>query len=387
MLENPTLYFKDLFYLTGSHKCALFLGQLLYWNEHKGKLGRIAKTSEQWYEEIQIKRHDVTNCHKVCVKLGLISVNSRKFNNTTMSHYTVHKEVIMSRISKIEQQRILDAEKLSSTKIEQHKNLASTFKEIEHPPAQKLSSLITETITETITDIPSTEINSVPQLFKSELMQQELIKAIEKGETAKPKSKKPKKELTPLEKEIAQKVKEVGERFIKWYEAHKKTPYLAKRHDFINLTATFNQLCNNKGYTPEMVVADITKIVNGYSKLTSFSQNNFSLNLIATKYSVLLSEIDNYKPPVERKNFNEPVPFVPAIKEKIDYYNTMPLPVGLSDEVFRELGEAVYREKVMDEEVDPKQISGSQFTEMLYKQIRNLPYQEIQKILENYGIV
>jgi hypothetical protein len=388
MLENPTLYFKDLFYLTGSHKCALFLGQLLYWNEHKGKLGRIAKTSEQWYEEIQIKRHDVTNCHKVCVKLGFISVNSRKFNNTTMSHYTVHKEVIMSSISKIEQLRISAAEKLSSLEIEQLKNSAATFKEIEHPHSQKVSSLITETITENKTDTTSTEINSVPaDLFKSEKLKELAEQAIAKGEAGKPKAKKEKKELSPLDKEIAEKVKSIVDGFTKWHLENKGEPYLSTKLDFINLTKLFKKLNNTAGYTPEQTIEKLRGIFKNYDKLSVFSKNNFTVNYLATKHNILLSEIESYKAPVQKRNFNEPVPFVPAIKEKIDYYNTMPLPVGLSDEVFRELGEAVYREKVMDEEVDPKQISGSQFTEMLYKKIRNLPYQEIQKILENYGIV
>jgi hypothetical protein len=387
MLENPTLYFKDLFYLTGSHKCALFLGQLLYWNEHKGKLGRIAKTSEQWYEEIQIKRHDVTNCHKVCVRLGLISVNSRKFNNTTMSHYTVHKEVIMSSILKIEQLSISAAQKLSSLEIEQLKNSAATFKEIEQPHSQKVSSLITETITETKTNTSSTEINSVPQLFKSDLMQDALVKAIDKNQEAKPKAKKEKKELSPLDKEIAEKVKSIVDGFTKWHLENKGQPYIPSKIDFINLTKLFKDLNRNADYSPQQTIEKLRVIFKNYDKLSVFSKNNFTVNYLATKHNILLSEIESYKAPVERKNFNEPVPFVPAIKEKIDYHNTMPLPVGLSDEVFRELGEAVYREKVMDEEVDPKQISGSQFTEMLYKQIRNLPYQEIQKILENYGIV
>jgi hypothetical protein len=227
----------------------------------------------------------------------------------------------------------------------------------------------------------------VPQLFKSDLMQDALVKAIDKNQEAKPKAKKEKKELSPLDKEIAEKVKSIVDGFTKWHLENKGQPYIPSKIDFINLTKLFKDLNRNADYSPQQTIEKLRVIFKNYDKLSVFSKNNFTVNYLATKHNILLSEIESYKAPVERKNFNEPVPFVPAIKEKIDYHNTMPLPVGLSDEVFRELGEAVYREKVMDEEVDPKQISGSQFTEMLYRQIRNLPYQEIQKILENYGIV
>jgi hypothetical protein len=124
-----------------------------------------------------------------------------------------------------------------------------------------------------------------------------------------------------------------------------------------------------------------------FDKFDNYTKKKFSINHIATNWDELVKAVKDYKPPVERKNFNEPVAFVPAVKEKIEYYNTMPLPVGLTDDAFRELGEAIYREKIMDGEVDPKEIGISQFTEIIYKQVRAINQQQLQNLLDTYGIV
>jgi hypothetical protein len=276
--------------------------------------------------------------------------------------------------------------KIDNQEISLSNNLIDLSKEIEETSTKKLDNPIIETITENIYKEPSTEINSVPSdLFKSDKLKEIAEQAIAKGETGKTKSK-PVKELSPLDKEIAQKVKSIVDGFTKWHLENKGQPYISSKIDFINLTKLFKDL-NNVGYSPEQTIEKLRGIFKNYDKLSVFSKNNFTVNYLATKHNILLSEIESYKAPVERKNFNEPVPFVPAIKEKIDYYNTMPLPVGLSDEVFRELGEAIYREKIMDEEVDPKEIGISQFTEIIYKQVRTMNQQQIQDLLDTYGIV
>ncbi len=379
---SPTLY-----RITGGKGEAVALAQLIY-KCGNCNWGTVRMSSSDWANELQLSRREFENLNNCITTLSLGTIEVVYIGYVKKLAYTLYKQAIIEAIK--DGNVIYDVRnKLRIVTSEvTHSNVTNDV-----PIRNKLRTYTSEVTY--IKDIksnksneeikePFSEINSL--LPKTDLVKKEMAERIERGEAAKTKPKKP-KELSPLDKEIALKIQEVGKRFIKWYEAHKKTPYLSKKHDFINLTATFSQLCNNKGYTPDMVVKDIEKIVNGYSKLKEFNQNNISLNLIATKYNVLLSEIDSYKAPVERKNFNEPVPFVPAIKEKIDYYNTMPLPVGLSDEVFRELGEAIYREKIMDEEVDPKEIGISQFTEIIYKQVRTMNQQQIQHLLETYGIV
>ena len=383
---SPTLY-----RITGGKGEAVALAQLIY-KCAKSNWGTVRMSSTDWANELGLTRNEFENLNDCINLLELGTAVKCQIGTIKKIAYTLNEQAIKDALKNPHVEYSICRKQRINT-------LNSTYQHVENNVSTCTKQRINTPKTTYIKDIksnkskednkePLTETSSVvpTDLFKSEKLKELAEQAIGKNEQAKPKSK-PKKELSELDKEIAVKIQEVGKRFIKWYEEYKKIAYVSKRYEFSNLNDLFKQLCNNKGYTPDMVVKDIEKIVNGYKKLKEFSQNNFSLNLIATKYNVLLSEIDNYQPPVERKNFNEPVPFVPTIKEKIDYHNTMPLPVGLSDEVFRELGEAVYREKVMDEEVDPKQISGSQFTEMLYKQIRNLPYQEIQKILENYGIV
>jgi len=367
------------------------LAQLIYKCSKSG-WGTVRMSSSDWANELGLTRNEFENLNDCINLLELGTAIKCQIGTIKKIAYTLNEEAIKEALknphveySICRKQRIntLNStyqhdENNVSTRTEQRINTFETthIKEIK---SNKSNEEIKEPLTETSSVVPD-------GLFKSDKLKEIAEQAIGKNEQAKPKSK-PKKELSELDKEIAQKVKEVGDRFIKWYEAHKKIAYIPKRYEFSNLNDLFKQLCNNKGYTPDMVVKDIEKIVNGYSKLKEFSQNNFSLNLIATKHNVLLSEIDSYKAPVERKNFNEPVPFVPAIKEKIDYYNTMPLPVGLSDEIFRELGEAIYREKIMDEEVDPKEIGISQFTEIIYKQVRTMNQQQIKDLLDTYGIV
>jgi hypothetical protein len=222
-----------------------------------------------------------------------------------------------------------------------------------------------------------------PDLFKSDKLKELAEQAIGKNEQAKPKSK-PKKELSPLDKEIAVKIQEVGKRFIKWYEDYKKIAYVSKRYEFSNLTDLFKQLCNNKGYTPDMVVKDIEKIVNGYKKLKEFSQNNFSLNLIATKYNVLLSEIDNYQPPVERKNFNEPV--APVHTKLPEFYNGYALPMGISTMQFEKLGELVYRDKIMEGLIDESFMSVYEFLEKYRGELKKITTEQLNQLMKDYEI-
>jgi hypothetical protein len=384
-LVNATRYFADLFYITGSHKCALFLGQLLYWNKHKGKLGRIAKTAKEWEVELQLTVSDVTVCHKICLELGFIKIESRKFKNITMSHYTVYEEVIINCCKMIEVRSITESKKLRASIIESRNNLESSLKEIESPVSKKVGVLITETITETITNTSSTEINSVMplEIFNTSFLNQEAANRIEKNKGAAPKSK-PIKELSPLDKLIAEKVKEIAERFKVWYKAHKKIVYPYKRHDFVNLTGMFRDLCNNNGYTPDKVVEDITKIVTNYKKLSTFNQNNFSLNLIATKYNVLLSEIDTYKEPVAKQNYNEPVPYVKAPPRQ-DTHNGNWLPLGMSRQQYIDLCIEVGREQILNGN-EPEDYNPYEVTHSLHKSLINLTPDQVKTILNRYDV-
>jgi hypothetical protein len=384
-LQYSASYYNQLYDLTGSHKCALFVAQLLYWEDRNRKLGATAKTAKDWWKEIRLKPADVANCTKRCVELGILEVRLSQFNKVPTLYYKIDKELVMSHCQEIGLSRNSIMKKTDNQEISLSNNLVDLYQEIEETSTKKLDNPIIETITENIYKEPLTETSSVvPKLFNSDVMNQEAAKLTDKNKGAAPKSK-PLKELSELDKVIAEKVKEIAERFKVWYLANKKIVYPYKRHDFVNLTGMFKDLCNNNGYTPDKVVGDITKIVTNYKKLSTFNQNNFSLNLIATKYNVLLSEIDTYKEPVERKNFGDPVAYVPTRLPA--YYNGYPLPLGITYIQFIELGKLVYREKVMEGLIDEPNYSVYKFYDHYQIELKKITEPQLTQILKDYEII
>ncbi len=369
--------------ITGDNNSALMLAQLEYWDEVK-KGGWVVKSVSDWWNELRITPKQVKRIKAELESLGYIETTLVQWNNSQTTAYLFKKQAV--------QEAVNNGFDVYTTHTKSTRALGIGAKSTDAlgttAPIQKVQvhttkrdASITEITTKNTTEITTSEINSL--LPKTDLVKQEMAERIERGEAAKPKSKK-QKELSPLDKEIAVKIKEVGDRFIKWYEAHKKIAYIPKRYEFSNLTSLFKQLCNNKGYSPDLVVKDIEKIVNGYSKLKEFSQNNFSLNLIATKYNVLLSEIDNYQPPVQKQNFNEPVAYVH--KRLPEFYNGYTLPLGITAMQFEKLARFVYREKVMEGEIDENIFTVSTFYDPFRNELHKLTEAQISQLLKDYEL-
>jgi hypothetical protein len=378
--------------ITGDNNSALFLAQLEYWQGIKGN-DWVAKSVTDWWNELRLSKKQVARIKSELESLGYIETCLLFFKGSQTTGYCFKKEAVQKALSDgfnaYDKDTIVpkghDAKRAPSQKGTMPKgNYAPSPKVTMHSTQREPS--ITENTTENTTDILSDEkISSVPpDLFKSDKLKELAEQAIGKNEQAKPKSK-PKKELSPLDKEIAVKIQEVGKRFIKWYEDYKKIAYVSKRYEFSNLTDLFKQLCNNKGYTPDMVVKDIEKIVNGYKKLKEFSQNNFSLNLIATKYNVLLSEIDNYQPPVQKQNFNEPVATTVVKKVHRDTFNGDWLPVGIGKYQFIELAQAIARDKIMNGEL-PDTFHPYDFTQYLLPTIKDYTPEQVKALLNEYDV-
>ena len=354
----------------------------MFWQDvMKGK--EFAKQSIELQEECDLSGDCIRRYLNKMAEQGLIIFRKKKYNNAPTYHFTIQNSLILDKIRILQNTNLAKYQNGNLPISENTSFKTGTLQETMETGKTPIS-ITEEDNKKTTEEKPSTEINSAPQLFKSELMQQELENAIGKNETAKPKTKKLKAELSEQDKQIAETIKEVADRFKKWYLGHKKIVYPYKRHDFINLTTMFKDLCNNNGYTPEMVVADISKIVNGYSKLSTFNQNNFSLNLIATKYNVLLSEIDSYKPPVAKQNFNEPVPYVH--KRLPQYYDGYALPLGITAMQFEQLAELVMRERIMEGLIDENlRLSG--FCQMYRIELHKITEEQLTQLMKDYEII
>jgi len=384
MSKEKVVPFKvDYYDITGNHLSALVLVQLEYW-QPKAANGWISKKEEEWKQELRITYKMLQRIQDNLIQLGFIDVKQAMYSGRKTTHYRVNSAAINKAIEALKANPVLTKGKLDERSILPKVNITKG-ELIDLPKVSssidERSVLYTESITENITDTSSTEINSV--MPYSDFLKKEIEERTEKNKGAAPKSK-PLKELSPLDKEIDVKIKDIGTRFKTWYLSNKKIVYPYKRHDFVNLTGMFRDLCNNNGYTPDKVVEDITKIVTNYKKLSVFNQNNFSLNLIATKYNVLLSEIDTYKEPVERKNFNEPVPHVQ--RRLPEYYDGYTLPLGITAMQFEALAETVMRESIMDGLVD-EQIRLSGFCAKYRIELHKLTEQDLIQLLKDYEII
>lgn len=380
-------YSPSLYRLTGGKGEAIALSQLIY-KCANSNWGTVRLSSSDWANELQLSRREFENLNQCIIQLGLGTADICHIGYVKKVAYTLDKEAI------------LEALKQGNVINDVRNKLRNDTSEVTHPYVTNDVPIRNKLRTNTseVTHIkefksnkskednkdPLTETSSVvPQLFKSDAMNQEAAKLTERNKSATTKPK-PIKELSEQDKEIAAKIKEVAERFKTWYLSRKKIVYPYKRHDFVNLTTMFKDLCNNNGYTPEMVVADITKIVNGYPKLSTFNQNNFSLNLIATKYNVLLSEIDNYKEPVAKTNYNEPPPYIH--KRLPQYYDGYTLPLGITAMQFEQLAEMVMRERIMEGLIDENlRLSG--FCQKYRIELHQITEPQLTQLLTDYEII
>lgn len=362
---------------TGSHSSAMLLVRLMFWQDiMKGR--EFAKKSIELQDELYLSKDVIRRDLVKLQELGLIKYRVKRFNGVPTYHIQLDLEHCNKQLVKCQNTTFADYNNRKLPLLE------SSILQLSIESSKVPQSLTEEDNKKTTEENLLTETSSVvPQLFKSDAMNQEAARLTEKNASAKPKAK-PIKELSEQDKEIGAKIKEVAERFKTWYLSRKKIVYPYKRHDFVNLTTMFKDLCNNNGYTPEMVVVDITKIVNGYPKLSTFNQNNFSLNLIATKYNVLLSEIDNYKEPVAKTNYNDPPPFVKA-PPKPDTHNGNWLPLGISRQQYVDLCIEISKEQIMNGEMH-EDTNLMELTHTFYKSIKDCTPEQLRKIMDNYEI-
>jgi hypothetical protein len=359
---------------TGSHSSAMLLVRLMFWQDvMKGK--EFAKKSIELQDELYLSKDVIRRDLIKLQQLGLIKYRVKRFNGTPNYHIQLNIEHCNKALVKCQNTTFAD-----------YNNRKLPLLESSILPLSIESSKIPQSLTEednkkTKEEDYSTEINSV--MPHSDFLKKEMEERTEKNKGAAPKSK-PLKELSPLDKLIAEKVKDIAERFKVWYLSHKKIAYPYKRHDFVNLTGMFKDLCNNNGYTPDKVVEDITKIVTNYKKLSTFNQNNFSLNLIATKYNVLLSEIDTYKEPVTKPNPNEPVPYVKPPPRQ-DTHNGNWLPLGMSRQQYIDLCIEVGREQILNGN-EPEDYNPYEVTHSLHKSLINLTPDQVKTILNRYDV-
>lgn len=380
---SPTLY-----RITGGKGEAVALAQLIY-KCSKSNWGTVRMSSTDWANELGITRNEFENLNDCINLLELGTAIKCQIGTIKKIAYTLNEQAIKEALknphveySVCRKQRI---NTLNSTYQHVENNVSiSTEQRINTHKTAHIKDIKTIKSKEDIKE-PLNETSSFGAFgLKTDLLKQVMAENIERGEAAKPKSKKPKAELSEQDKQIDLKIKDVASRFKTWYLSHKKIVYPYKRHDFVNLTTMFRDLCNNNGYTPEMVVADISKIVNGYSKLSTFNQNNFSLNLIATKYNVLLSEIDNYKPPVERKNFNEPVATV-VKRDGRETFNGTWLPLGITKDQYLRLSIAIAQDKIMSGDL-PEDYSAYRYADYLHTEIKDYTPDQLKTLLEEYDV-
>jgi hypothetical protein len=374
--------------ITGDNNSALMLAQLEYWNGVK-KGGWVVKSVSDWWNELRITPKQVKRIKAELETLGYIETSLVQWNNSQTTAYLYKKQAVEEAVNNgfdayTTQPKSTGALGIGAKSTDALGTGAHSQKVLVH--TTKRDASITEITTENTTEMNFSEINSL--LPQSDFLKKEMKERIERNNSAFTKPKKQKEETDELSAEIHKYVQKSCDYFIDWFKCKYATPPNIQTKDIVNLKKTFRSvMAKDKTLTPERCFKGVQYFIGNFDKFDNYTKKKFSINHIATNWDELVKAVKDYKPPVERKNFNEPVPFVAAIKEKIDYYNTMPLPVGLSDESFRELGEAIYREKIMDGEVDTKEIGISQFTEIIYKQVRTMNQQQIQNLLDTYGIV
>jgi hypothetical protein len=363
---SPTLH-----RITGGKGEAVALSQLIY-KCGKGNWGTVRMSSTDWANELQLTRREFENLNDCITTLSLGTIEIVNIGYVKKLAYTLNKEAI------------IEALKDSNVTYSVRNKLRIDTSEVTHIKDIKSNK------TKEDNKEPLTETSSVVSdgLIKSDFLKDEIAERTERNKAAAPKTKKVKEPTDELTAEIHKYVMQSSDFFIDWFKDKYATPPNIQTKDIVNLKKTFRSvMAKDQNLTPERCFKGVQYFIANFEKFDNYTKKKFSINHIATNWDELVKAVKDYKPPVERKNFNEPVAFVPAVKEKIEYYNTMPLPVGLTDDAFRELGEAIYREKIMDGEVDPKEIGISQFTEIIYKQVRAINQQQLQDLLDTYGIV
>jgi hypothetical protein len=381
---SPTLY-----RITGGKGEAVALAQLIY-KCSNCNWGTVRMSSTDWANELQLSRREFENLNQCIIQLGLGTAEVCYLGYVKKIAYTLDKKAIINALkdgnvrydvrNKLRNDTLEVTYSNVTNDVPIRNKLPISTSEVA-PIKEYKSNKSKEDIKEAFTETSSV----VPKLFKSELMQQALEAGIENNSAAKPKSKKPKAELSEIDKEIRDKVKYIANNFKLWHDKNKEIVYLHKDSDFVQLTKLFKQLCKKEGYTTDQVIADLNLIVSKFDKLPHFYQSNFNLTYIATNYQKLLLEIKNPKPaPVIKPNYNEPVPYVH--KRLPQYYDGYTLPLGITAMQFEQLAELVMREKIMEGLIDENlRLSG--FCQMYRIELHKITEEQLTQLMKDYEII
>jgi hypothetical protein len=389
MSKEKVIPFKvDYYDITGNHLSALVLVQLEYW-QPKAFNGWISKKEEEWKQELRITYKMLQRIQDNLIKLGFIDVKQAMYSGRKTTHYRVNTAAITNAIEALKANPVLTKGKLDKRSILPKVNITKG-ELIDLPKVSssidQRSVLYTESTTESTTDTSFTDIKSVVDgLVKSEFMKKEMAEKTERNKAAAPKPKKPKEELSAIDKQIAEKVKYIADNFKLWHDKNKGVVYLHKDSDFVQLTKLFKQLCKKEGYTTDQVIADLNLIVSKFDKLPHFYQSNLNLTYIATNYQKLLLEIKNPKPTATTKpNYNTPVAH---INNRLpEYYDGYKLPLGITAMQFEQLATMVMRENIIEGLIDENmRLSG--FCQKYRLQLHQLTEQQLTQLLNDYEVI
>jgi hypothetical protein len=396
MAKERVIPFKVEYYdITGNHLSALVLVQLEYW-QPKAFNGWISKTESEWKQELRVSYKMLQRVQADLVNLGFIQVKQAMYKDRKTTHYKVNLEAVKEAIYALNPNSVLTKgqldERSTLPKVDITKGQPIDLPKV-NSSIDERSVLYTESITESITENKKTETSSVVPdgLFKSDKLKELAEQAISKNEQAKPKSKKPKEPTDPLTAEIHKYVCESYDYLKKWHDDKYESPMLSYDKDFKNLKGTFRKLIEGssnfaeaKRVTPEKCFNGVKYFVDNFDKLDSFHQRKFSLNYIATNWDELKKSIQAYQAPVPKQNLNEPIKYVH--KRLPEYYNGYTLPFGITAMQFEKLARFVYREKVIEGEIDENIFTVSTFYDPFRNELHKLTEEQINQLLKDYEL-
>ena len=387
---SPTLY-----RITGGKGEAVALAQLIY-KCSKSNWGTVRMSSTDWENEIQLSRREFDNLNNCIVALELGTIELVNIGPIKKMAYTLSKDAIYNALKDTGvtygRRKKFDV---------QVKELSGAGNKSVTWTGNKVRVQVKEDAhIKDIKTIKSKEDNKEPLNetssfgafgLKTDFMKQAAEEATEKNSSAPSKPKKQKAETDPLTAEIHKYTLEAHDYFKQWYEDKYQTALITWDKDFVNIKRTFKKLITasanleeSKRLTPERCFLGVKYIVQNFDKLHSSKQNNFSLNYIATNWNALISSIKNYQPPVERKNFNEPVPYVH--KRLPQYYDGYTLPLGITAMQFEKLAELVMRERIMEGLIDENlRLSG--FCQMYRIELHKITEEQLTQLMKDYEII
>jgi hypothetical protein len=396
MAKERVVPFKvDYYDITGNHLSALVLVQLEYW-QPKAFNGWISKTEKEWKQELRVTYKMLQRIQDNLVQLGFIDVKQAMYKDRKTTHYRVNTATIKAAIEALNPNPVLTKgqldERSTLPKVDITKGQPIDLPKV-NSSIDERSVLYTESITESITENKETETSSVVPdgLFKFDRLKELAEQAIGKNEQAKPKSKKQKEPTDELTAEIHKYVCEAHDYLKKWHDAKYESPMLTYDKDFKNLKGTFRKLIEGsvnfaeaKRVTAEKCFNGVKYFVDNFDKLDSFHQRKFSLNYIATNWDELKKSIQAYQAPVPKQNLNEPIKYVH--KRLPEYYNGYTLPFGITAMQFEKLARFVYREKVIEGEIDENIFTVSTFYDPFRNELHKLTEEQINQLLKDYEL-